>query len=276
MRLAFFGDIVGSSGRHAVIDNLPDIRRDLALDFVVVNGENAAGGFGLTEKIANSLFDAGADCITLGNHSWDQREMLTYIEREPRLIRPYNYPQSLEIPGRGAQLYTLPDGRRVYVVQIHGRVFMDSLDDPFQGVLRAIEAAPLGVVADAIIVEVHAEASSEKACLGHLIDGQASLVVGAHTHTPSADDQIYPGGTAYMTDAGMCGDYDSVIGMKKEIIIQRQTTRLPSPRMEPADGEGTMCGVYVETDDATGLAKRIDPIRVGGRLKPAYPNVEPV
>jgi len=197
--------------------------------------------------------------------------MLTYIEREPRLIRPYNYPQGLDIPGRGAQLYTLPDGRRVYVIQIHGRVFMDSLDDPFQGVLRAIDEAPLGVVSDAVIVEVHAEATSEKAAIAHLIDGQASLVVGAHTHTPTADAQIYPGGTAYQTDAGMCGDYDSVIGMKKEIIIQRQTTRLPAPRMEPADGEGTMCGVYVETDDKTGLATRIESIRIGGRLKQTCP-----
>ncbi len=273
MRLAFFGDIMGKSGRTVVMDNLPDVKFDLGLDFVVVNGENAAGGFGMTEKIANDIFDAGADCITLGNHSWDQREMLTYIEREPRIIRPFNYPQGLDIPGRGAQLYTLPDGRRVYVIQIHGRVFMDSLDDPFQGALRALQEAPLGVVADAVIIEMHAEATSEKACLAHFVDGQASLVVGAHTHTPSADAQIYPGGTAYQTDAGMCGDYDSVIGMKKEIIIQRQTSRLPSPRMEPAEGPGTMCGVFVETDDATGLATRIEPIRIGGRLKETFPKV---
>lgn len=273
MRIAFFGDIVGKSGRNVVLDNLPRLRTELALDFVIVNAENAAGGFGCTEKIAEDLFGAGADCITLGNHSWDQREMLTYIEREPRIIRPYNYPKNLDIPGRGAQLFPLPDGRRVYVVQIHGRVFMDSLDDPFQGALEAVSAAPLGVAADALIIEMHAEASSEKAAMAHYMDGQASLVVGAHTHVPTADAQIYPGGTAFQTDAGMCGDYDSVIGMKKDIVLERTTSRLPASRMEPADGEGTMCGVFVETDDKTGLATSIDPIRVGGRLKPIMPTL---
>ena len=271
MRIAFFGDVVGKSGRVAVQDHLPGLRRDLDLDFVVVNGENAAGGFGITEKIANDLYDAGADCITLGNHSWDQREVLTYIDREPRLLRPYNYPETLDIPGRGASLFTLADGRRVYVVQIHGRVFMDGLDDPFQGALRALAEAPLGVVADVIILEIHAEASSEKGAMGHFLDGQVSLVIGAHTHIPTADAQILPGGTAFQTDAGMSGDYDSVIGMKKDIILQRQTTRLPAPRMEPADGEGTLCGVFVVTDDKTGLAQRIEPIRIGGRLKPVFP-----
>lgn len=271
MRLAFFGDIVGKAGRTALTERLADIRAALELDFVVANAENAAGGFGLTEKIAQDLLDSGVDCITLGNHSWDQREMLIHIEREDRIIRPFNYPQGLEIPGRGAQLFTLPDGRRVYVVQIHGRLFMDALDDPFQGVLRALEAAPLGVAADAVIVEMHAEASSEKAAMGHFLDGQVSLVVGAHTHVPTADAQILPGGTAYQTDAGMCGDYDSVIGMKKDIILQRMVTRLPAPRMEPAEGDGTICGVYLETDDRTGLALRIEPIRAGGRLKETFP-----
>ena len=272
MRLAFFGDIVGKAGRTAVYERLPALRDDLSLDFVTVNAENAAGGFGATEKICNELFDAGADCITLGNHSWDQREMLTYIEREPRIIRPFNYPQGLDIPGRGAHLFPLADGRRVYVVQIHGRIFMDGLDDPYQGALRALAEAPLGVAADAVILEIHAEASSEKACLAHFLDGQVSLVVGAHTHTPTADAQVLPGGTAFQTDAGMCGDYDSVIGMKKDIIIERQTSRLPAARMEPAEGDATVCGVFVETDDNTGLAKRIDPIRQGGRLSETLPD----
>ncbi|MEM6626291.1 MAG: TIGR00282 family metallophosphoesterase [Pseudomonadota bacterium] len=271
MRLAFFGDVVGKAGRAVVAEHLPGLKADLRLDFVVVNGENAAGGFGITEKTANEMFAAGADCITLGNHSWDQREALTYIEREPRLLRPFNYPEGLDIPGKGAELYPLPDGRRVYVIQIHGRVFMDALDDPFQGVLRALDAAPLGVVADAVIVEIHAEATSEKHAMGHFCDGRASLVVGAHTHIPTGDAQILPGGTAYQTDAGMCGDYDSVIGMKKEIILQKLATRSPTPRKEPADGPATLCGVYVETDDKTGLATRIEPIRVGGRLKQTAP-----
>ena len=272
MRVAFFGDVVGRSGRDALSERLPHIRQHLSLDFVVVNAENAAGGFGCTEKIANEIFAAGADCITLGNHSWDQREMLAYIDREPRIIRPFNYPATLEIPGHGAHLFMLPNGLRIYVIQIHGRIFMDSLDDPFQGALRALEEAPLGVAADAVILEMHAEATSEKAAMAHFLDGQTSLVVGAHTHTPTADAQILPGGTAFQTDAGMCGDYDSVIGMDKDIVLQRTTSRLPAPRMEPATGEGTVCGVYVEIDDTTGLATRIDPIRQGGRLKQTLPD----
>jgi metallophosphoesterase (TIGR00282 family) len=271
MRLAFFGDVVGRAGRAAVSEHLPRVRNRLALDFVVVNGENAAGGFGITPSTAQDIFDAGADCITLGNHSWDQAEAITYIERETRLLRPYNYPQTLLMPGRGSQLFMLPDGRRVFVVQIHGSAFMESLDDPIQGVARALEEAPLGQVADAIIVEMHAEATAEKYIMGHFCDGRVSAVVGAHTHVPTADAQILVGGTAYVTDAGMCGDYDSVIGMKKEPIVRRASTRLPTERKSPADGDATMCGVFIETDDATGLALRIEPIRVGGRLSQTLP-----
>jgi 2',3'-cyclic-nucleotide 2'-phosphodiesterase len=273
MRLGFFGDVVGRAGRAAVAEHLPRVRAQLELDFVIVNGENAAGGFGITEATAQDIFQAGADCITLGNHSWDQQEALTYIQREQRLLRPYNYPKTLQIPGRGSQLFTTPSGKRIFVVQIHGSAFMESLDDPIQGVASALEEAPLRQVADAVIVEIHAEATAEKMTLAHYVDGRATLVVGAHTHIPTADAQVLPGGTAYMTDAGMCGDYDSVIGMKKGPIVQRAATKLPTERKSPADGPATMCGVYVEADDNTGLAKRIEPIRVGGRLSEAMPSV---
>jgi metallophosphoesterase (TIGR00282 family) len=273
MRLGFFGDVVGRAGRAAVAEHLPRVRAQLALDFVIVNGENAAGGFGITESTAQDIFQAGADCITLGNHSWDQQEALTYIQREQRLLRPYNYPKTLQIPGRGSQLFTTPSGQRIFVVQIHGSAFMEALDDPIQGVASALEEAPLRQVADAVIVEMHAEATAEKMTLAHYVDGRATLVIGAHTHIPTADAQVLPGGTAYMTDAGMCGDYDSVIGMKKGPIVQRAATKLPTERKSPADGPATLCGVYVESDDKTGLAMRIEPIRVGGRLSETIPVV---
>jgi 2',3'-cyclic-nucleotide 2'-phosphodiesterase len=206
------------------------------------------------------------------NNSWDQPEALTFIERETRLLRPFNYPQTLDIPGRGSQLFTTRDGKRVFVIQIHGSAFMESLDDPIQGVQRALEEAPLRQVADAVIVEMHAEATAEKYVMGHFCDGRATLVVGAHTHVPTADAQILPGGTAYQSDAGMCGDYDSVIGMKKGPIVQRAVTRLPTERKSPAEGPATICGVFVESDDRTGLARSIAPIRVGGRLSRAIPD----
>lgn len=271
MRLGFFGDVVGRSGRAAIAEHLPRIRAELALDFVVVNGENAAGGFGITEATAQDIFQAGADCITLGNHSWDQPEALTYIEREQRLLRPYNYPSTIQIPGRGSQLFTTAAGKRIFVVQIHGSAFMESLDDPVQGVARALEEAPLGRVADAVIVEIHAEATAEKYIMGHFCDGRVTMVVGAHTHVPTADAHILVGGTAYMTDAGMCGDYDSVIGMKKGPIVQRAATRLPTERKSPAEGSATVCGVFVVSDDDSGLARSIEPIRIGGRLREAMP-----
>ena len=274
MRLGFFGDVVGRAGRAAVAEHLPRVRKQLKLDFVVVNGENAAGGFGITSSTAAELFDAGADCITLGNHSWDQAEALTFIERETRLLRPFNYPQTLNIPGRGAQLFTTPAGQRVFVIQIHGSAFMESLDDPIQGVQRALDEAPLRQVADAVIVEMHAEATAEKYIMGHFCDGRATLVVGAHTHVPTGDAHILANGTAYMTDAGMCGDYDSVIGMKKGPLVQRASTRLPTERKSPAEGPATMCGVFVESDDNSGLAVRVAPIRVGGRLAQTLPSLE--
>ena len=271
MRILYLGDIVGRAARTAVIEQLPHLRAELRVDFVIVNGENAAGGFGITEKIAEELLAAGADVITTGNHAFDQREALTYIARQPRLLRPLNYPAGT--PGSGAGLFDTADGRRVLVLLAMGQVSMHPLlDDPFAAVARELAACPLGPGADAIVVDMHAEATSEKMAMGHFCDGRVSLVVGSHTHVPTADDQILPNGTAYLTDAGMCGDYDSVIGMDKEEPLQRFTRRVPSARFTPASGPPTICGVLVQTDDASGLATHIAPLRSGGRLRPCRPD----
>ncbi|BAM87255.1 metallo-phosphoesterase [Bradyrhizobium oligotrophicum S58] len=270
MRILFVGDVVGRAGRSAVSDNLPGLVRDWALDLVIVNGENAAGGFGITEAIYQELVDAGADAVTLGNHSWDQREALVFIERAPRLVRPANYPAGT--PGRGAALIDAKNGARALVVNVLGRVFMTPFDDPFAAVGRELGACPLREAADAVVVDVHCEASSEKQGLGYFCDGRASLVVGTHTHVPTADHQILPGGTAYMTDAGMTGDYDSIIGMQKDEPLRRFQSGIPSARFEPAMGEATLSGVAVETDDASGLAVKVAPVRIGGRLSPARPS----
>lgn len=269
MRILFVGDVVGRSGREAVAEYLPGMVKDWSLDLVVVNGENSAGGFGITEAIYQEFLEAGADAVTLGNHSWDQREALVFIERADRLVRPANYPRGT--PGRGAALVETKNGKHALVVNALGRVFMTPFDDPFAALERELGVCPLGVAADAIVVDFHCEASSEKQGIGFFCDGRASLVVGTHTHVPTADHQILSGGTAYMTDAGMTGDYDSIIGMQKEEPLRRFTSGIPSARFEPATGAATLSGVAVETDDATGLALRIAPVRVGGRLEPATP-----
>lgn len=270
MKLLFLGDLVGRTGRNAAIDRLPGLVEDYQLDFVVVNGENAASGFGITETILQDVLDAGADVVTTGNHVWDQRDTLVYIERQDSLLRPVNFPKGT--PGRGAHLYTARNGAQVMVANVMGRVYMDPLDDPFSAVERAVDDCPLGQVADAIIIDMHAEATSEKQAMGHFLDGRVSLVVGTHTHVPTADHQILPGGTAYMSDAGMCGDYDSVLGMEKEEPVNRFQRKIPGGRFTPAQGIATVCGVAVETDDRTGLALSVSPVRIGGRLEPVLPS----
>ncbi|MGI9464380.1 MAG: TIGR00282 family metallophosphoesterase [Aestuariivirgaceae bacterium] len=270
MRLAFFGDIVGRCGRTAYINSVAELRDKLEADFVIVNGENAAGGFGITEDIYRALRDAGTDVVTLGNHAWDQREALVFIEREPALLRPVNYPAGT--PGRGSGLFTAANGKQVLVMNVMGRVMMDPLDDPFAAVEAELAACRLKEICDAAIIDMHAEATSEKMAMGHFADGRASLVVGTHTHVPTSDHQVLPGGTAYITDVGMCGDFDSVIGMDKEEPMNRFLRKIPQARFTPATGEATVCGVLVETDDETGLAQRIASIRRGGRLEPAWPD----
>ncbi len=272
MRILFLGDIVGRTGREAVAAALPRLRAALALDLAIVNAENASHGFGLAPEMARALFEAGADVLTLGNHAWDRREIVSYIAATPRLLRPLNFPPGT--PGAGSVVVSLADGRRALVANVMGRLFMDPLDCPFRATEELLARHPLGRMVTAAVIDLHAEASSEKAAFAHAFDGRVSLVVGTHTHVPSADHRVLPGGTAFQTDAGMCGDYDSVIGMQKEAAIARFVRKLPGERLAPAEGEATLCGLFVETDDATGLARRTEPLRLGGRLAPTMPNRE--
>jgi hypothetical protein len=269
MRVLFVGDVVGRSGRTIVRERLPGLIADWKLDLVVVNGENAAGGFGITEAIYDDLIDCGADAITLGNHAWDQREALVFIERAPRLVRPVNFPKGT--PGRGAAIVDTRSGARVLVINVMGRIFMDPLDDPFAAIERELSACALKSGVDAIVIDMHAEATSEKQAMGLFADGRASLVVGTHTHAPTADHRIMPAGTAFMSDVGMTADYDSVIGMNKEEPLSRFLRKIPSAKFEPALGPATLCGLAVETDDATGLALKVGAVRLGGRLEEARP-----
>ncbi len=269
MRILFIGDVVGRSGRAIVLERLPGLIAQWKLDLVVVNGENAAGGFGITEAIYNELIDAGADAITLGNHAWDQREALVFIERAPRLIRPVNYPAGT--PGRGATLIDAKNGKRALVVNAMGRIFMDALDDPFAAIERELSACALKSGADAIVIDMHCEATSEKQAMGFFCDGRSSLVVGTHTHCPTADHRILPAGTAFVSDVGMTGDFESVIGMNKDEPLNRFLRKLPGSKFEPANGPATLCGLAVETDDASGLARRVGAVRLGGILEQASP-----
>lgn len=273
MRMMFLGDLVGRSGRDAALEAIPDLIRLHGAEFIVVNAENAAGGFGLTPEIATQLFEAGADVLTTGNHVWDQKTIIAQMDRDPRILRPVNFPAGT--PGKGAHLFIARNGAKIFVMNVMGRLFMDPLDDPFPAVDRELAKHRMGQTVDAILIDVHAEASSEKMALAHHCDGRATFVVGTHTHIPTADGQILPGGTAYQTDAGMCGDYDSVIGMKKQISMQKFIRKMPGERNTPAEGPGTVCGVSVDFDRATGLALEIHPFRIGGRLAQALPPAAP-
>jgi metallophosphoesterase (TIGR00282 family) len=269
MRLLFLGDVVGRSGRQAVVAKLPELRARYKLDFVAINGENAAGGFGITEAICTDLLDAGADVVTLGNHAFDQKEALVFIERQPRMLRPINYPPGT--PGRGSGIFKAANGAEVLVINAMGLVFMPELADPFRAVDAEVAACGLKRGADAILVDIHAEATSEKQALAHYLDGRVSLVVGTHTHAPTADERVLSGGTAFMGDLGMCGDYDSVLGMMKDEPLNRFLTKIPRSRLEPAQGPATLSGVAVEIDDSTGLATGVAGVRFGGVLSPAEP-----
>lgn len=269
MRLLLCGDVVGRAGRDAVVAELPRLRRALGLDLVVVNGENAAHGFGITDKICEQLYAAGCDVITTGNHVWDRREIISYIAGDPRLLRPVNFPAGT--PGRGHGVFATRDGRKVLVVNAMARLFMDAIDDPFAAVGKLFDEYPLGAV-DATLIDFHGEATSEKTAMGYFCDGRASAVLGTHSHVPAADQRILPAGTAYMSDVGMCGDYDSVIGMQSAGAIARFVKKMPVERLQVAEGEATVCGAVIETDDATGLARRIAPVRIGGKLMPAWPH----
>lgn len=272
MRLLFLGDIMGRSGRSAVEERLPALREELGLDFVIANAENAAGGFGITGQIVRDLFAAGVDCITTGNHAYDQREEHGIFDDEPRILRPANFQPGN--PGRGAGLYETRAGERVLVVQVLGQVFMEPADAIPPAIERELQGIKLGREVDAIVIDVHAEAASEKYSVAQWLDGKVSLVCGSHTHVPTADVQIFNGGTAFQTDAGMCGDYDSVIGMEKSVPVERFLTKMRVGRMQPAAGAATLCGIVVETDPRSGLAIRAEPLRIGGRLAPSLPRFD--
>jgi 2',3'-cyclic-nucleotide 2'-phosphodiesterase len=269
MRILFLGDVMGRTGRDTVCAILPRLREALRIDLAVVNAENASHGFGLGPDMAANLLAAGADVLTLGNHAWDRKEIIPYIAQQPRLIRPLNFPPGT--PGFGSVVVEVSAGRRALVLQAMGRLFMDPLDCPFRGTADLLSKYRLGGSVQAIVADIHAEASSEKMAYAHMFDGQVSFVVGTHTHCPTADAQVLPGGTAFQSDAGMCGDYDSVIGMIKDNAAMRFWRKMPSEKLGPAEGDATICGVFVETNDTTGHALRIEPVRVGGRLAPAMP-----
>ncbi len=271
MKILFLGDIAGRSGKDAVTEQLPQLIEQFNVDFVAINGENAAGGFGITEEIFQAVVDAGADCVTTGNHAWDQKEALVFAERQDRFLRPINFPPST--PGRGANLFVARNGAQVLVINVMGQLFIDGMDDPFAAMEKQLESCRLGRDCDAILVDMHAEATSEKQAMGAFLDGQVTLVVGTHTHVPTADHRILPGGTGYISDIGMCGDYDSIIGMEKDEPLHRFVTKIRSGRLIAASGPGTLSGVAVETDDATGLTIKIEPLRIGPHLSPCHPDL---
>ncbi|QMU57207.1 MAG: metallophosphoesterase [Boseongicola sp.] len=270
MRILYLGDVVGLSGRNAIRDRLAGLRAKLRADFVVLNGENATSGAGLSGDHAKGLLEAGADVLVLGDHAFDQRDMQTFIGQEPRILRPLNYAKSA--PGVGARVYDVPGGRKILVAQVLGQVFMKRpFDDPFSAVDTVLKKHPMGGMVQASLVDIHCEATSEKMGMGHYCDGRASIVVGSHTHVPTADAMILPGGTAFQSDAGMCGDYNSVIGMDKEEPLRRFITGMGKGRFQPASGEGTLSGLFVVTDDRTGKAKDVQMIRDGGMLSQSVP-----
>jgi hypothetical protein len=270
LRILFIGDVVGVAGMTAVKSMLPAAISRWKVDLTVVNGENSAGtGFGITEDTYRDIRGAGADVVTLGNHSWNRKEALSFIGNEPRLIRPLNYVP--DTPGQGFVRVDTTDGKRVLVLNALGRLFMEPTDDPFGAINHVLQAHKLGLDVDAIIVDFHGEATGEKQAMGHFCDGRVSLVVGTHTHTPSADHRVLVGGTAYITDVGMTGDYDSVVGMQKEEPVRRFTTGVASGRFLPAEGAASMCGVALETEPSSGVATRFAPVRLGGPIEQRTP-----
>ncbi len=264
MKILFCGDVVGSSGRKVLRAFLPTLKETLDLDFIVVNAENAAHGFGLTPKMYKTLKELGIHVMTMGNHTWDKKDIVDVLQNEVDIVRPLNYPEGTI--GRGFCVYTLPDGRKAAVAQVLGQVFMRDVDNPFQALKQITDKYTLGRDYQAFIVDIHGEATSEKMAMGFFMDGKASLVAGTHTHIPTADAMILPKGTGYITDIGMCGDYYSIIGMQVETAMPRFVNKAAKTRLQPAEKEGTLCAVYLETDDETGLCRTIRPVRLGAHL----------
>ncbi|MDA9670879.1 TIGR00282 family metallophosphoesterase [Paracoccaceae bacterium] len=266
MKILFLGDVVGRSGRSAVIKHLPSLIKKNLIDFSIVNAENATSGMGLSAKHAKEILEIGANCITLGDHAFDQKDMLQFIEQEDRILRPLNFSKSA--PGKGSKIYADKRGRKILVSQVLGQVFMKRpFDDPFSEIDGLLRKNILGGAVQASFVDIHCEATSEKMALGHFCDGRVSAVIGTHTHVPTSDTMILPKGTAYQTDAGMCGSFNSVIGMDKAEPLRRFVTGMSKERFKPAEDEGTLCGAIIETDDKSGLAESVKMLRLGGRLE---------
>jgi len=256
VRVLFIGDIVGKAGRRAVRELLPTLKREWRLDFVVANGENAAGGIGITPEKAQELFLWGIDVITTGNHIWKRREIIPYLDKDHRILRPANYPPGT--PGRGSGVFKIKEGISIGVLNLEGRIFMKPLESPFKTAKEHLSY--LKEKTSLILVDFHAEATSEKMALGWFLDGEVSAVIGTHTHVQTADERILPKGTSYLTDAGMTGPVDSVIGMKKETAIATFITQLPN-RFEVAGGKVELQGVYLELDAITGKALKINRLK---------------
>ena len=264
MKFLFFGDIFGRSGRDALIKELPSLKDKFKPDFILANGENASHGKGISQAICNDLFSAGVDVITGGNHIFDNRDVFNFINQENKLLRPCNYP--IDTPGKGFEIYE-KNQKKILVINVMGRVFMQPLDDPFEAIKKIINQQIIGENISATIIDVHCEATSEKMAIGHEFDGKVSLIVGTHTHIPTSDARILKNGTAYITDLGMCGDYNSIIGMEKEKSLERFKKKIPIKGINPATGEASLAFVFVEIDDKTGLAKSIKQIITGGVLQ---------
>jgi len=267
MKILFFGDIFGRSGRDTLIKKLPYFKKKLNPDFILVNGENASHGRGISQIICKDLFDSGIDIITGGNHIFDNKDVFNFINDEIRLLRPINYP--IDTPGNGFGVYE-KNQKKLLVINVMGRIFMNPLDDPFESVKKILNNHLLGKDITASIIDMHAEATSEKMAIGHEFDGKVSLVVGTHTHIPTADAHILNNGTAYISDLGMCGDYDSIIGLDKNKCLEKFKKKIPISGISPASGEASISGVIVETNDESGLAMSIKLIIVGGKLQSTW------
>ena len=266
MNILLLGDIMGPSGRKAIIEKLPTLIKKKKLDFVIVNGENSADpGVGITKKITEDFFSAGADVITTGNHIWDQKETAGFIDSEKRLLRPQNLPKGT--PGNGYGIFISKNNKKVAVINLMGNVFMKKCDDVFQEAKKLIQIIKIKKDADFVIVDMHAEITSEKMAMGYLFDGKATMVVGTHTHVPTSDHKIMEKGTAYQTDVGMCGDYNSVIGMNKDNSLKKFLKDSSATKHYPALGQATLSGLMVTADDKTGLAIKTEPIILGGSLE---------
>lgn len=260
MKIIYCGDVVGRAGRDAVLKNLNFLRSEYKADVIAVNVENAAHGFGATPQICKEMFAHGADALVMGNHTWDKREIVPYLDECKAIVRPLNYPAGL--PGRGSCEIELPNGKKILIMQLLGRLFMEAVDCPAAAADKLLAQYRLGGNISAILVDIHAEATSEKLSVGYYLDGRVSVVAGTHTHVPTADERILPNGTAYITDVGMCGDYNSVLGFDIKAPISRLLRKFNGDRLTPANGNGTLFAIFVETDDKTGLATKIKQIKI--------------